>query len=54
MSKKLGVHPSYVSRVARGERRSREVEALLNREISKILASLRKGNAKVRKGRTKR
>lgn len=36
---KLGVHPSYVSRVARSERKSPKIEAHLNREISKLLAS---------------
>lgn len=50
----LGVDLSYVSRVARGECQSREIEALLSREISRILASLTKGKAKVRKGRTER
>jgi hypothetical protein len=35
----LGVDPSYVSRVARGERRSPEIEASLNRQISKLLKS---------------
>jgi hypothetical protein len=35
----LGVDPSYVSRVARGERRSSRIEALLRREVSKLLKS---------------
>jgi hypothetical protein len=39
---KLGVDPSYVSRVARGERRSAKIAAQLNREISKILSSMKK------------
>ena len=34
VSDKLGVDPSYVSRVARGERRSPKIEASLNQEIS--------------------
>lgn len=34
---KLGVDPSYVSRVARGERKSQKIEAALDREISKVL-----------------
>jgi DNA-binding transcriptional regulator YdaS (Cro superfamily) len=33
----LGVDPSYVSRVARGERKSPAIEASLNREVSKLL-----------------
>jgi len=37
VARKLGVDPSYVSRVARGERRSKEIEALLNLEVSKVL-----------------
>jgi len=37
---KLGVHPSYVSRVARSERKSPKIEAKLNHEISKLLVSM--------------
>jgi hypothetical protein len=36
----FGVDPSYVSRVARGERRSPRIEPSLNREVSKLLASV--------------
>ena len=36
---KLEVDPSYVSRVSRGERRSPKIEALLRREVSKLLKS---------------
>jgi transcriptional regulator with XRE-family HTH domain len=36
---RLGVDPSYVSRVARGERKSAKIEASLNREVSKLLTS---------------
>jgi transcriptional regulator with XRE-family HTH domain len=42
VANKLGVDPSYVSRVARGERRSAKIAAELNREISKILSSMKK------------
>ena len=35
---RLGVDPSYVSRVARGERKSPKIEASLNREVPKLLA----------------
>jgi hypothetical protein len=34
---RLRVHPSYVSRVARGERRSAAVERALRRELNKIV-----------------
>jgi transcriptional regulator with XRE-family HTH domain len=36
---KLGVDPSYVSRVSRGERRSPKIEVVLRREVSKLLKS---------------
>jgi hypothetical protein len=36
----FGVDPSYVSRIARGERTSPNIEASLNREILKILTSV--------------
>ena len=35
VARRLGVHRSYVSRVARGERRSEEVEAALLAEYEK-------------------
>ncbi|MGH9684544.1 MAG: hypothetical protein ACRD4S_13150 [Candidatus Acidiferrales bacterium] len=37
IARKLRVDPSYVSRVARGERKSEEVQAALDREIKKLL-----------------
>jgi len=36
VARKLGVDRSYVSRVARGERRSRRIEAALEAEIKRI------------------
>ncbi len=36
VAKKLGVDRSYVSRVARGERRSPEIEAALRAELKRI------------------
>jgi hypothetical protein len=36
VARQLGVDPSYVSRVARGERRSEAVQAALNKEMKKI------------------
>jgi hypothetical protein len=35
------VDPSYVSRIARGERKSKIVEKALHREVHKILAAIR-------------
>jgi transcriptional regulator with XRE-family HTH domain len=35
---RLGVDPSYVSRVAAGKRRSPKIEAELDRQVTKILA----------------
>jgi len=46
---KLGVDPSYVSRVARGERRSPKIEASLNSEVSRLLTSVSGSKAKVNK-----
>jgi hypothetical protein len=46
---KYGVDPSYVSRIARGERRSPEIEAPLNREISRLLKSVSTSKVKVNK-----
>lgn len=36
IAEELNVDPSYVSRVARGERKSKVVEAALRREINRI------------------
>lgn len=47
VASRLGVDPSYVSRVARGERKSEEVEAVLEQETRKILSQFsarRNGN----------
>ena len=46
---KLGVDPSYVSRVARSERKSARIEACLNREISKLLESVARKPKKISK-----
>jgi transcriptional regulator with XRE-family HTH domain len=43
---KLGIDQSYVSRVARGERRSPKIEAILAREYLRILAALAKSTKK--------
>jgi hypothetical protein len=42
VASRLGVDPSYVSRVARGERKSEEVEAVLEQETRKIISQLSK------------
>jgi hypothetical protein len=41
VARKLKVDPSYVSRVARGERRSGEIEESLERELKRIMALVR-------------
>jgi hypothetical protein len=38
VARKLDLDPSYVSRVARGERQSEPIEAALEREMNRILA----------------
>jgi hypothetical protein len=43
VARKVNVDPSYVSRVARGERRSDLIEASLERELKRIVA-LANGN----------
>ena len=43
VARKLKVDPSYVSRVARGERRSDEIERSLERELRRIMALMRTG-----------
>jgi hypothetical protein len=41
VARQLKVDPSYVSRVARGERQSGEIEASLERELRRIMALVR-------------
>lgn len=52
---KIGCDPSYVSRVARGERRSAEIARALRTEIQKTWAlahgNLSRSDAGLRKGR---
>ncbi len=43
IARKLGVDPSYVSRVARGDRRSEEVESALGRALEEINQQLSRG-----------
>jgi hypothetical protein len=42
VARKLKLHPSYISRIARGERRSKSVERALRLEIRKILKLIAK------------
>src|ERR1700691_338147 len=42
VASELGVDPSYVSRVARTERRSKAVEEALRRELNKIVENIHK------------
>jgi hypothetical protein len=42
VASRIGVDPSYVSRVARGERKSQAVEAALERETHKIIGQIAK------------
>jgi hypothetical protein len=37
VARKLKLHPSYVSRVARGKRRNKRVSSALNSELNKSL-----------------
>ena len=50
----LGVDVSYVSRIARGERKSKVAEKALNREFEKVLALVRKRSAKPDKNARRR
>ena len=55
VARQLGVDPSYVSRVARSERKSKAVENALERELEKIMKNTRKrrGNVARSTDRTK-
>ena len=54
VARDLGVDVSYVSRIARGERRSKVAEKALNREFSKAMKSIKNGlTGKNRNGGTR-
>jgi hypothetical protein len=55
VARQLGLDPSFVSRVARGERESEAVLTLLTREIKSILDSVnhRDGASSVKRGQTR-
>ncbi|MGH9679211.1 MAG: hypothetical protein ACRD4Y_04615 [Candidatus Acidiferrales bacterium] len=43
VARRLEVDPSYVSRVARGERQSEEIEACLEKELRRIMRLMKSG-----------
>jgi transcriptional regulator with XRE-family HTH domain len=49
VAEKFGVDPSYVSRIARGQWRHRKIEAFLNHEVQRIVASVSKPKGKAKK-----
>jgi hypothetical protein len=54
VARKLKVDPSYVSRVARGERQSDAIEASLERELKRIMALVSRNHGGARKRAPKR
>ena len=50
----LGLDASYISRVARGERRSEVAEAAIDREFNKVLALIGNGSGRSGKYRSKK
>jgi len=46
VARQLKVDPSYVSRVARGERQSRAIEASLERELRRIMSLVKSSRGK--------
>jgi hypothetical protein len=54
VARKLGVDPSYVSRVARGERKSKVVLSALNEEVRNVLAELRRAKPATSRAADKR
>ena len=54
VARELNVDPSYVSRVARQERRSATIEASLVREIKRIVALVEANRARTGRGKPKK
>src|SRR5579862_5468954 len=54
VARQLDVDPSYVSRVARGERRSKKIEDALRRELNKIVNYINKRRRAKRKAVSKK
>jgi len=50
VAKDLGMDPSYVSRVARSERRSKRVENALRRELTRIILGKKQSGRRARAG----
>jgi len=46
VARKLGVDVSYISRIARGERKSKVAERALIREFNKVVSVMRNGSAR--------
>lgn len=54
VARQLKVDPSYVSRVARGERQSDVIEASLERELKRIMSQVRSNGSGRRSGKRSR
>ena len=54
VARDLRVDPSYISRIARGERKSKVAERALNREFQKVLILLGNGSPELDKNKAKR
>ena len=54
VAKQMKVDPSYVSRVARGERQSDAIEASLERELKRIMTMVRLGKNGAGRRKTRR
>lgn len=54
VARDLGVDASYISRIARGERKSEVAEKAISREFNKVLAIMRNGSIRSGKNRSRR
>lgn len=54
VARRLGVDASYISRIARGQRKSQVVEKALSREFDKVLVLIRNSAAPCDKNRRTR
>jgi transcriptional regulator with XRE-family HTH domain len=50
VAKKLGLDPSYISRVANGKRKSKRVSQAIEADLNKLLTASRKAAQSSRKG----
>jgi len=46
VGQKLGIDPSYISRIARGERQSKVIAKALTKEFNKVVKVMRNGSAR--------